>query len=134
MMQVPGRSLVWLAVAASAFVVLTQMRHTIPAATARLAGPTAAPVIPATPGVTVIQAAYQDAKAEAPRGRHVDDLSVSSADCSQISVGRFYCQIGYLRTRDDAADHLYFTVVTMERTEDRWILKTGLCRGDGHSG
>lgn len=82
------------------------------------------------PDVPAIQAAYADAKSDN-AGRHLDDLTVRSADCSPIDAGRFYCQISYLRARDDAAEHLYFTVVTMEPGPDRWILKGGLCRGDG---
>jgi hypothetical protein len=89
-----------------------------------------AALLPGVPDVPAIQAAYADAKGEN-ADRHLDDLTVHSADCSPIDAGRFYCQISYLRARDDAAEHLYFTVVTMEPGPDRWILKSGLCRGDG---
>jgi len=85
---------------------------------------------PGVPDVPAIQSAYADAKADN-ADRHLDDLTVHSADCSPIDAGRFYCQISYLRARDDAAEHLYFTVVTMEPGPGHWILKSGLCRGDG---
>ncbi|HEX4505170.1 MAG TPA: hypothetical protein VH722_05520 [Alphaproteobacteria bacterium] len=88
----------------------------------------AAPAHP--PDVPAIQAAYADAKADN-ADRHLDDLAIHSADCSPIDAGRFYCQISYLRAGDDAEGHLYFTVVTMEPGPGRWILKSGLCRGDG---
>lgn len=91
-------------------------------------GAEAAAALP--PDVQAIQAAYADAKGDN-AGRHLDDLTIHSADCSPIDAGRFYCQISYLRAQDDAAEHLYFTVVTMEPGLDRWILKSGLCRGDG---
>jgi len=89
-----------------------------------------ATLAPGVPDVPAIQSAYADAKGDN-ADRHLDDLTVRSADCSPIDAGRFYCQISYLRARDDAAEHLYFTVVTMEPGADRWILKSGLCRGDG---
>lgn len=84
------------------------------------------------PDVPTIQTAYADAKTEA-ADRHFDDLTIHHADCGPIGTARFYCQISYLRTKDDGAGHLYFTVVTMERGHDRWVLKSGLCRGDDAS-
>jgi hypothetical protein len=92
-----------------------------------------AAALAAVPDVPAIQVAYTDAKADA-ANRHFDDLTIHSADCGAIDPARFYCQISYLRSGDEGAGHLYFTVVTMERGSDRWVLKSGLCRGDdaGH--
>lgn len=84
---------------------------------------------PSVPDIALAQAAYDRAKALA-RGRHVEGLKIDDLQCSAISVGRYLCQIRYMRD-DETNGRLHFTVVTLERGSQGWTLTNGLCRGDG---
>ena len=81
----------------------------------------------AAPSVTIIQSAYDAAKASAVAGRHYDDLVVENADCKALGPREFMCQVSFTR-RLEANGRLYFDVVTMSDADERWQLTSGLCR------
>jgi hypothetical protein len=94
-----------------------------------MAAPAPQRMLAAFPDPEAIQAAYQDARTESP-ALHDDRIRISNAECRGIERGRFFCQVGYLKSGDEATDHLYFTVVTMARTDRGWRLEAGLCRNN----
>ena len=87
----------------------------------------ALPFLNPAPGPANIQAAYDAAKAET-RDKHVDDLSIRTAQCSAMDGGRYACQIDFVRTAEPRG-RLFFTLVTVEKRADRWVLLGGLCKG-----
>jgi hypothetical protein len=76
-----------------------------------------------------IQQAYDAAKVES-GVKHQDDLKIRTAQCSAIPDHRYACQIDFVRTAEPHG-RLYFTVVTVEKRADAWILIGGLCKTIG---
>ena len=82
---------------------------------------------PDAPDATIIQSAYDAAKASAVPGRHFDDLVVESAECNPLATKEYMCQVSFTR-RAEASGRLYFDVVTMTAADEGWQLTAGLCR------
>ncbi len=81
----------------------------------------------AGPASREVQAAYDDAKVSASALRHIDDLQIREATCRPIAGRRYSCQINFVQTLAPQG-RLFFTVVTIEQTRDRWALIAGLCK------
>jgi hypothetical protein len=81
----------------------------------------------APPAVANVQLAYVAATGET-GVKHQDDLMIRTARCQAAEAGRWACQIDFVRTAEPRG-RLYFTLVTLEKRSDRWVLIGGLCRG-----
>lgn len=79
------------------------------------------------PVVANVQQAYDAAKVET-GVKHQDDLMIRTAQCQAADAGRWACQIDFVRTAEPRG-RLYFTLVTLEKKSDKWVLIGGLCRG-----
>lgn len=79
------------------------------------------------PAVLNVQQAYDAAKVET-GVKHQDDLMIRDAQCQAADGGRWACQIDFVRTAEPHG-RLYFTLVTLEKRNDKWVLLGGLCRG-----
>lgn len=79
------------------------------------------------PAAANVQQAYDAAKVET-GVKHQDDLMIRNAQCQAADSGRWACQIDFVRTAEPHG-RLYFTLVTLEKRSDKWVLIGGLCRG-----
>ena len=79
------------------------------------------------PATANVQQAYDAAKVET-GVKHQDDLQIRDAQCQAAEGGRWACQIDFVRVAEPNG-RLYFTLVTLEKRNDRWVLLGGLCRG-----
>jgi hypothetical protein len=80
----------------------------------------------AAPDQSIIQAAY-DREQEAGSKLHDKGLKVLAAKCDDGASGRFLCQVTFT-SRDDPNQRLYFDIVSVTRSGDRWELTSGLCK------
>jgi len=84
------------------------------------------------PDIAVIQTAYED---EAISGSTLHDkgLQVLQAKChdagnsSSTSSSGFLCEVTFT-SKEDPEQRLYFDIVAVARADDRWQLKSGLCK------
>jgi hypothetical protein len=80
----------------------------------------------ASPDVAIIQAAYD--KADAAAGvLHDKGLRVVNAKCHDSGVDAFLCEVSFIST-SDVAQLLDFDIVAVARTDEGWVLRSGLCR------
>lgn len=80
----------------------------------------------AAPDAAIIQAAYERAEA-AGSALHDKELLVVTAKCHDGGASAFLCEISFI-SKSDAAQQLYFDIVAVARTENGWVLRSGLCR------
>lgn len=80
----------------------------------------------ATPNLDVIQAAYER-EASAGSKLHDKGLQVLEAKCHDKGVPTFYCEVTFT-SKADPQEHLYFDIVTVERSSAGWKLASGLCK------
>jgi hypothetical protein len=84
------------------------------------------------PDIAVIQSAYER-EATAGSTLHDKGLRVLQAKCHDTSnssttgTGGFLCEVTFM-SKDDPEERLYFDIVAVARADDRWILKSGLCK------
>jgi hypothetical protein len=83
----------------------------------------------ATPGVAVIQSAYDNAKAVGNQ-LHDDTLQVLQAKCRDDGTNKYVCEITFI-SKKDPAERPFFDIVAIARVADGWELKSGLCKGHG---
>lgn len=83
----------------------------------------------ATPGATVVQAAY-DRELTAGSNLHDDSLQVLQATCRDDGAHKYLCDITFI-SKKDPDERPFFDVVTITRVADGWELKSGLCKGHG---
>ncbi|CCE07734.1 conserved exported hypothetical protein [Bradyrhizobium sp. STM 3843] len=80
----------------------------------------------AAPDVAIIQAAYERAGTSGST-LHDKGLRVLSAKCHDHGTNAFLCEVTFISTSDQA-QQLYLDIVAVTRTEDGWVLTSGLCR------
>ena len=86
----------------------------------------AVPCKPA-PDIAVIQSAYER-EASAGSALHDKGLQVLQAKCHDTtSTEGFLCEVTFI-SKSDPAERLYFDIVAVARTNDRWTLQSGLCK------
>jgi hypothetical protein len=83
----------------------------------------------ATPGVTVIQSAYDSEKTTG-NALHDDSLQVLQAQCRDDGTDKYLCEITFV-SKKDPAERPFFDIVAITRVADGWELKSGLCKGHG---
>jgi hypothetical protein len=80
----------------------------------------------ATPGITVIQSAYEREESAGSK-LHDKDLKVLQAKCHDNGTEAYLCEVTFVST-SDVTQRLYFDIVAVARGDDGWVLKSGLCR------
>jgi hypothetical protein len=80
----------------------------------------------ATPGVAVIQSAY-DREQTAGSKLHDDSLQVLQAKCRDDGTDKYLCEITFI-SKKDPAERSFFDIVAIARVADGWELKSGLCK------
>ena len=80
----------------------------------------------ATPGVAVIQSAY-NRELTAGNKLHDDSLQVVQATCHDDGTDKYRCEITFI-SRKDPAERPFFDIVAIARVADGWELKSGLCK------
>jgi hypothetical protein len=78
------------------------------------------------PDVSIVQTAYER-EASAGSSLHDKDLKVLTTKCHDEAGGRFLCEVMFVSTADPTG-RLYFDIVAVARTNDRWTLQSGLCK------
>ena len=80
------------------------------------------------PDIAVIQSAYER-EAAAGSALHDKGLQVLQAKChdTENSASGFLCEVTFI-SKADPAERLYFDIVAVARANDRWVLKSGLCK------
>jgi hypothetical protein len=84
-----------------------------------------------TPSLATIQSAYEQ-EASADNKLHDKGLKVLNAKChgsgeERVPDGQILCEVTFIST-DDPNQRLYFDIVAVARTDDGWVLKSGLCK------
>jgi len=80
----------------------------------------------AVPDVAVIQSAYER-EASAGSKLHDKGLQVLEAKCHDASTNGFLCETTFI-SKTDPTERLYFDIVAVARTDNGWVLKSGLCK------
>ena len=84
------------------------------------------------PDIAVIQSAYER-EASAGSALHDKGLQVLQAKChdtsnnGSTSASGFLCEVTFI-SKADPEQRLYFDIVAVARADDRWELKSGLCK------
>ena len=82
------------------------------------------------PDIAVIQSAYER-EASSGSALHDKGLQVLQARChdagTNSSTSGFLCEVTFL-SKADPEQRLYFDIVAVARANDRWELKSGLCK------
>ena len=78
------------------------------------------------PDASIVQTAYER-EASADSSLHDKALKVLTTKCHDSAGGRFLCEVTFVSTADPT-ERLYFDIVAVARTGDRWELKSGLCK------
>ncbi|HEU0148249.1 MAG TPA: hypothetical protein VFR21_15420 [Bradyrhizobium sp.] len=50
-----------------------------------------------------------------------------NAKCHDSGVDAFLCEVSFIST-SDVAQQLYVDIVAVARTDEGWVLRSGLCR------
>lgn len=79
----------------------------------------------ATPGVAVIQSAY-DREATG-NTLHDVSLQVLQAKCHDDGADKYSCEVTFT-SKNDPTERPFFDIVTLARLTDGWELKSGLCK------
>jgi hypothetical protein len=80
----------------------------------------------ATPGVSVIQTAYDHEEA-AGSNLHDKSLQVLQAKCHDDGTDKYLCEVTFI-SKNDPTERLFFDIVAVARNADGWELKSGLCK------
>jgi len=80
----------------------------------------------ATPGVAVIQSAYDREEATSNK-LHDDSLHVLQAKCHGDGTDKYLCEVTFTSKRDPT-ERPFFDVVSIARIANGWELKSGLCK------
>jgi hypothetical protein len=80
----------------------------------------------ATPGVSVIQTAY-DREEAAGSKLHDKSLQVLQAKCHDDGTDKYLCEVTFI-SKNDPTERLFFDIVAVARNADGWELKSGLCK------
>jgi hypothetical protein len=80
----------------------------------------------ATPGVSVIQTAY-DREEAAGSKLHDKSLQVLEAKCHDDGTDKYLCEVTFI-SKSDPTERLFFDIVAVARATDGWELKSGLCK------
>jgi hypothetical protein len=80
----------------------------------------------ATPGVAVIQSAY-DREAAAGSTLHDKSLQVLQAKCRDDGTDKYLCDVTFI-SKSDPTELQFFDIVAVARVADGWQLKSGLCK------
>src|SRR5215470_4972989 len=78
------------------------------------------------PDIAAIQTAYER-EASAGSTLHDKGLQVLQTKCHDNSSDGFLCEVTFI-SKSDPTERLYFDIVAVARTGDRWELKSGLCK------
>jgi hypothetical protein len=82
------------------------------------------------PDISVIQSAYER-EASTGSALHDKGLQVLQAKChdagNDSSTSGFLCEVTFI-SKADPEQRLYFDIVAVARADDRWLLKSGLCK------
>jgi hypothetical protein len=78
------------------------------------------------PDVAAIQSAYER---EAASGSKLHDLGlqVLAAKCDGGAKGQFLCEVTFM-SKTDPDQRLYFDVISVAVSDERWELRSGLCK------
>jgi hypothetical protein len=78
-----------------------------------------------TPGVAVIQAAYD--REEAGNTLHDKSLQVLQANCRDDGADKYLCEVTFT-SKTDPTELSFFDIVAIDWVADGWVLKSGLCK------
>jgi hypothetical protein len=79
-----------------------------------------------TPGVSVIQSAYEREEAAGSKV-HDKSLQVLEAKCHDDGTDKYLCEVTFI-SKADPTERLFFDIVAVARGSDGWELKSGLCK------